>query len=107
MIVVRNVRICIKRANAASVEIGAGFASTTTSPRTSVISNCPRGGSGSRNAKSAAMITGTPRMKNAHRHPDAPPAVAAIAPTASGDITATSRPAVPVTAPSRPRTPIG
>ena len=38
-ITVLQVRICISRANAASIEIGAGLASSMTSPSTSCFSN--------------------------------------------------------------------
>ena len=73
-ITVLSVRICHSRANAASIEIGAGCSSSMTSPSTSCFSNWPRGGSGSRNAEDAAIAAGMPSSRNGHRQPSSPPA---------------------------------
>jgi len=63
------VLIFLMRANAASMEIGAGSSSSMTSPSTSSFSNCPRGGSFMKKARIATSATGMPSRYQAQRHP--------------------------------------
>ena len=104
---VRIVRIRLMRANAASIEIGAGCSSSITSPSTSCFSNWPRGGSFMKNARNATRITGMPRMNQAQRQPSTPPAQVAIAAHSTG--LASPMPCAPMfmTADIRARMPIG
>ena len=78
------VAIFLRRANADSIEIGAGFSSSMTSPRTSSFSNWPRGGSFIANAAIATTATGIPSRYQAQRHPSGPPAQVAIAAANTG-----------------------
>ena len=104
---VLSVRICQSRANAASTEIGAGCASSMTSPRTSCFSNWPRGGSFSLNAKSATIATGKPSSTNGQRQPSSPPMPDAMPATMTGLSTPTKRDPMASQALMRPRTLIG
>ena len=56
------VRMRMTRSKAASNEGAAGGVSPRTSPSTSFFSNCPRGGSGMRKAKTATSRIGMARM---------------------------------------------
>jgi hypothetical protein len=102
----RNVRICFRRENTDSTDMGVGRVSMT-SPSTSFISNWPRGASGMRRAKKARTSAGSPRMKNAQRQPSGPPARVAMAPTNAGLMAPMSRPLPRLVALRRPRTPMG
>ncbi len=101
------VRMRSSRANAASIEIGIGLSSSTTSPSTDFISCRPRLGSGSRNAHNAATSAGIPRIQNAQRHPSSPPATVAMPATTTGLSAPAAREALKLIADIRPRTPIG
>ena len=104
---VLSVRICQSRANAASIEIGAGCSSSMTSPSTSCFSNWPRGGSGSLNAKSATTATGMPSSRNGQRQPSSPPTPDAMPATTTGLSTPTKREPIASHALMRPRALIG
>ena len=95
------------RANAASIEIGAGCSSSISSPSTSCFSNWPRGGSFMKNARTATSTTGIPSRNQAQRQPSTPPAQVAIAAHRIG--LARPMPCAPIciTADIRARMPIG
>ena len=97
----------LSRANAASIEIGAGLASWMTSPMTCCFSNCPRMGSFMKNAAMATMATGMPSVYQAHRHPSPPPAHWAIAATSTGLTRPMARFPPHMIADIRARTPMG
>ncbi len=101
------VAIFLMRANADSIEIGAGSSSSITSPRTSSFSNWPRGGSFILKATIATTPTGMPRRYHAHRQPSGPPAQVAIAAASTGE--QSPMPCAPmfITADMRARMPIG
>ena len=101
------VAIFFSRANADSIEIGAGFSSSITSPRTSSFSNCPRVGSFIAKAPKATTTTGMPSRYQAQRQPSGPPNEVAIAAVRTGLARPTPCAPMPMTAAIRARMPIG
>ena len=102
-------RIRFSRANAASIEIGAGFSSSVIcSPSTSSFSNCPRGGSFMKNASDPTIDD-----RDAEDDPGPAPALGAagprtaIAPTSTGLARPRPWPIMLLSADIRARTPIG
>ena len=97
----------LMRANAASIEIGAGCSSSKSSPSTSCFSNWPRVGSFMKNARIATSTTGMPRRNHAQRQPSVPPAQVAMAAEMTG--LASPMPCAPIcmVADIRARMPIG
>ena len=97
----------LMRAKAASIEMGAGCSSSITSPSTSCFSNCPRGGSFMKNARTATHTTGMPSRNHAHRQPSTPPAHVAMAAHSTGLTRPMPWPPMLMAADIRARIPIG
>ena len=101
------VAIFFSRAKAASIEMGAGCSSSTTSCSTWSFSNWPRGGSFMKKAPMATSDTGIPSRYQAQRQPCWPPAMSAMAATRTGLTRPRAWEAPCMAADMRARTPMG